>query len=748
MNSKSIIIDRIEISAFGALKEVLIEPKSGLNVIVAPNESGKSTIAAFIKFIFYGFSGIRLQTIADNEKKKYIPWDLQHAAGAIIIKTPKGRYRVERSFSLPAKENVLILDTTTGKQVFNGICPGNQFFGVGEEVFAKSTFFRQLFVPQSGDDELAEQLQNLIFSADEQTSLSKAMKRLKDARNSLTSRTNGQLPKLRKQYDELVLEFTEAEKQNSMVFIAQKQLKKVQQDIAEKQREVDIIVAERENIDKYETKLKLVNFEEQDKLIDKALNEYNTAKNNFVGGVIPDREFIQQLINDNLKLNGETQAIKEQEQYMQDNIDKYNILCDESPLAEADVESAELSDKYSGVKTRQIIFFIIAAVLGIASGIAYYFHTLIGDYAPIIVYSLMGLSGSFGILFIVSFFMWLNFGKKYGIMGIGETKNMVAEYPMLEVRIKTLNSDINDAKKRIDERKEKCNELVQSIIIRISQHMQGEFEQTNITTGIEKLDSLSADARTKLALYESKRKTQEIIHANADIEKLTEYSKDAVLPKRNVDEVDREVHFHKAALNALIAKERENEQILITHTARAKNPAELAGKRDSVAKIINDLDKKATALDTAIELLDTASNFMRSTISPKLTQYASEYFDNASCGRYRLLEVDNKLNLSYSARAYTKSADFMSAGTRDSAYLCLRLALIKVLYRDAIPPVILDDVFGRLDHDRLAAMLDILASVDSQVFIFSCVNRERDYLLGKGVELNDINLGNVKILSI
>ena len=744
MSEKSIVIDRIEIAAFGGLKEVLIEPKSGINIIVAPNESGKSTIAAFIKFVLYGFSGIRLQTIADNEKKKYIPWDLQHVAGAIIIRTPRGRFRIERSFSLPSKETVLILDTATGKQVFNGVCPGTQFFGVGEEVFAKSSFFRQLFVPQSGDDELAEQLQNLIFSADEQTSLSKAMKRLKDARNTITSRTNGQLPKLRKQHEELEQEFTEAEKQNSMVFIAQKQLKNVQKDIENKQREFDIVSAELENIDKYETKLKLQNFAEQDKLLEQSLSEYDELKQNFVGGIVPDREYVQMLISDNSKLNSELQAIREQEQYLNENIDKYSDICEESPLAQTDLESSELADKYSRTKSRQILFFCLAAFFGVASGVAYYFHNLIGEYAPIIVYSLMGLSVVFGILFVVSFILWMNFGKKYGISGISETKHQISEYPMVEVRIKTLSKEIDEAKARINDRKEKASELSKSVIIRVSQYLYGEFDETNISEGIEKLDALSVDARTKLALYESKKKTQEETHAKTDIEKLTEYSKDAVPPKRNIEDVEKEVRIHKATLNALLAKERENEQILITHTARAKNPAELAGKRDSVARMIKELDKKATALDTAIELLDTASNFMRSTISPKLTQYASEYFDNASRGRYRLLEVDNKLNLSYSAHAYSKSADFMSAGTKDSAYLCLRLALMRLLYRDSVPPVILDDVFGRLDEDRLAAMLDILATVNSQVFIFSCVTRERDYLVSKNIDLYDINLEIIK----
>lgn len=178
--TKKIIIKRIEIAAFGALKEVYLEAKQGINLFVAPNESGKTTVAAFIKFIFYGFSGSRLQSIADNEKKKYIPWDLQHASGALTISSPRGSYRIERTFIMPSKETVTVIDTSTGRAVFAGLCPGEVFFGVGEEVFSKSAFFKQLFTQQNGDEALASALQNLIFSADEQISQEKAKKRLKE----------------------------------------------------------------------------------------------------------------------------------------------------------------------------------------------------------------------------------------------------------------------------------------------------------------------------------------------------------------------------------------------------------------------------------------------------------------------------------------------------------------------------------------------------------------------------------------
>ena len=47
-------INKIYISAFGGLKDFTLELNDGLNVIYGDNEDGKSTVAAFIKAMFFG----------------------------------------------------------------------------------------------------------------------------------------------------------------------------------------------------------------------------------------------------------------------------------------------------------------------------------------------------------------------------------------------------------------------------------------------------------------------------------------------------------------------------------------------------------------------------------------------------------------------------------------------------------------------------------------------------------------------
>ena len=53
------IIRKINITSFGTLSDFSAELSDGLNIISGENESGKSTILAFIRFVLYGLPSRR-----------------------------------------------------------------------------------------------------------------------------------------------------------------------------------------------------------------------------------------------------------------------------------------------------------------------------------------------------------------------------------------------------------------------------------------------------------------------------------------------------------------------------------------------------------------------------------------------------------------------------------------------------------------------------------------------------------------
>ena len=62
-------------ASFGKLEGESLELNEGLNVICAPNESGKSTWCAFIRAMLYGVdSSERQKTGYLPDKLRYAPW--------------------------------------------------------------------------------------------------------------------------------------------------------------------------------------------------------------------------------------------------------------------------------------------------------------------------------------------------------------------------------------------------------------------------------------------------------------------------------------------------------------------------------------------------------------------------------------------------------------------------------------------------------------------------------------------------
>ena len=82
--------ESLYIKSFGKLSGKSITFADGVNIIEGGNESGKSTICAFIHFIFYGLPP------KAQDKLRYISWESSLAAGSITVKDATGRYRIER----------------------------------------------------------------------------------------------------------------------------------------------------------------------------------------------------------------------------------------------------------------------------------------------------------------------------------------------------------------------------------------------------------------------------------------------------------------------------------------------------------------------------------------------------------------------------------------------------------------------------------------------------------------------------
>ncbi|MBR4852974.1 MAG: hypothetical protein IKV01_05145 [Clostridia bacterium] len=245
------------------------------------------------------------------------------------------------------------------------------------------------------------------------------------------------------------------------------------------------------------------------------------------------------------------------------------------------------------------------------------------------------------------------------------------------------------------------------------------------------------NARTKL---ETAKAVQEAAFAGSDLKKISELAENASQPLHTREELEKALRFLKDEDEKLLGllREREGERGRII--GAGGEPALIQAQRDSVAARIRYLEQSYNAVNIAAEALNEADKYMRSIVSPALSRLAGKYMSAVTKGKYDRVSFDTSLIMSYETDSGTKHSDYMSAGTRDSAYMCLRLALIDLVFSETRPPLVLDDAFVRLDGDRLLNMLELVKTVSSkgQVFIFSCHDREEQILESTGTEYNRI----------
>ena len=144
----------------------------------------------------------------------------------------------------------------------------------------------------------------------------------------------------------------------------------------------------------------------------------------------------------------------------------------------------------------------------------------------------------------------------------------------------------------------------------------------------------------------------------------------------------------------------------------------------------------------AIETLNTASGKLREGISPKLAKNAGKLFSAMTDGKYDAIGVDTDFALSFSDGSAMREASFLSAGTGDLAYICLRMALIELLYKRSVPPFLFDESFSRMDDGRMEKVLSLIskyAQKDYQSILFTCHTREKNAMQ---------EIGAYKVLSI
>lgn len=194
-------------ASFGKLENDTLVLHDGLNVIYAPNESGKSTWCAFIQAMLYGIdSSERMRNGYIPDKLRYAPWSGAPMEGTMELTSDRCDITITRRTKTKGAPMREFSATYTGTNVpvkgLNSDNAGEELTGVSKDVFRRSAFIAQGAVSLSGSPELEKRISSIVSTGEEQTSYSEADEKLRQWQRKRRHNRRGLLPELEGRMDE------------------------------------------------------------------------------------------------------------------------------------------------------------------------------------------------------------------------------------------------------------------------------------------------------------------------------------------------------------------------------------------------------------------------------------------------------------------------------------------------------------------------------------------------------------------
>ena len=750
------IIEKIVIKSFGRITDMTMEFSDKINVIEGENESGKSTIAAFIRYMLYGFTDDGSAEL--SERRKRINWDTGMAAGSMYVRIKEKRYMISRS-TVPTdssehstyKEEASIIDVETGAPAFGKLPAGEVFFGVDSELFDNTAFIGQVGDAGINEGSVKQSIENIIFSGSEKINKQRAAARISDKMQALLHEGGGA---------GAIIDLLNKEKALSEKLVTCNMDNRT---ILEKESELHAIKSRRAETEEKQAQLyeldnsynnaMLIQTFDQLHILEQESEEKNEYYSKFIedntrADFCPDDNYYSELVLARKGLNEAYYAVGEtQETY---NAQKAAIGITreiENSIRRADElggedEIVDQATSFWKQSVRDMALSIVCALLVLTSGV---FEIVAAGKADMLIGQiLMGILGvcalGGGIFFIVH--MLLSNKKLAGLQAEFDTstfEDLKGKMQVVaEARGKRDSMEVATENARLALVKAQDRHVnAQRELATLIQRWGEEPPMTEIDSFLDSLENkVKSFLDEKNRLLEEKT-TLEItvkdIRRNlADKSEIAVRAQVSPLLRRALSNVKHdEIINNIAATKAKIADEDklvfdiENELAMLK--VKAGDPGEYYSRIDAIATRREDMQRKHKAYFIALNAINSASDNLRAEISPRLGEYATKLMEIMTDRKYTSFDVNDGLKLSFiDESGEKKSVDFLSGGTKDMAYIAVRAALIDMLYGEK-PPVCFDESFAHQDNVRARAMMKAigyLADEGTQSFIFTCRGRE------------------------
>ncbi len=721
-------IEKLTIGSFGSINEKEIALSEGLNIISGRNESGKSTVCAFISFIFYGFA-------QKADKSRYISWESAQASGSMTLSFDGRRYRIDRSVAAKGRESVCIVDLETNLECFKDKEPWEVFIGVPEEVFSRTVFVRQSDGAKIDGSKIGDAIENIMFSADEAVDTQKALKKIDEARISILykNKKGGRLFDLQVELDDLLRRFEKAKETHAAIISDEGSLSDARKNLelnAQKQKELS------DKIEAVETAQIAKDFDQAAQAREKlALLDKTDAERNehyTVRGFMPDSDYISSLDNISSELELVDKTIAELGAGDGDNAQGDALEDGISHKIRSMGGRSGVMSEYRSKKSKRTALLICGALLLALAAVALILG--VTDVSAVLYPVCVALALAGAVLLAVGLRKRAFEGGILGVLGVPDITGLEllldrasAEEERRAVREESRNA-INRRIAQLIEKRTEYTARLNELLGRWNKSSASEAKSAynEMISEIATAEAERERLRGVLSMLEGRLSRYDEAQIREKLSSLPLVEMDA-----DLSYIKKELDFVSKAGVVLLQKIHNLEKELISLNASAEHPTKIFSAITEIRSEMAELEGRHDAYVLAYNMIEEASGSLRESLAPLLSERAGSYMGEMTGGRYNAIGVDRSLSMEYSAPlggAYkNRSVDAMSAGTQDLAYISLRLALMEPVFRENEVPIVFDESFTRLDDKRLEAVLTLLADVSRdgrQILVFTSHSRE------------------------
>ena len=686
-------------ASFGRLEGAELTLRSGLNVVEAPNESGKSTWAAFLRAMLYGVStSDRVRGGVLPDRMRYQPWSGAPMEGLMELRWHERDITLRRVSPGGGKPMGTAEAVYTGTEErvpeLRAGVPGEILLGVPEAVFRRSAFISGSDMALDANAELEKKITRLVTSGEERSSYTEADERLRRWQRKRRWRTGGALPEAENRRKELQEKLTRMELENKRLSGLREEKEKLteqrrllENELALHRRDERRAEARRQE----EALAAAADAARASEQAEEALKALEARAESITAEKVQTLRAAAVRLEEAARDRDDARASYEEAKKAFDALP--------TPVKQPNPK-----------KTAVLVLFILgvlALLAGAAAGAGLLSLPVAGVY---------GLIAAALVLFIIASLCSFS-GRK----AAREKEAALAHERELKEQA------AQAAAKQLEERESEtkgCEEARKEALAAL-----GESPEADPGEAAQRAETLLRELRDAQIRTENARELARRLRVEPT-------PPPEPIPE---DSLTGEPKIKKAAAEDYLHRTEERLRQVTRDLDRGEgvfdllgDPLLLATEEARLTEDIHRMQGEYEALDLALDALREANTTLQTLFSPLISRRAAALMARMTDSAYAGVYFDREMRFT-AQRAGELNAhalEYLSDGTRNQLYLAVRLAICELVLTEEACPLILDDVLAAFDDKRAKDTLKLLRELarERQIILLTCQSRERRLL--------------------